>query len=46
MAATVCAFVGCLPLCPLVAHLTSGRLPNKTLVEVYVVVSFVAALFW
>lgn len=44
--AALVGFVCCLPLCYPVWLATSGPLPSKALVDVYVVVSFVSALFW
>lgn len=39
-------FVVCLPLCYPVWVMTSGPLPSKALVDVYVIFSFISALFW
>ena len=44
--AAMLGFICALPLCYPVWVLTSGPLPNETLVQVYVVFSFVSALFW
>jgi sodium/potassium/calcium exchanger 6 len=44
--AALVGFICCLPLCYPVWVLTSGPLPNKGLVDVFVVVSFISALFW
>eukprot|EP01043_Picozoa_sp_COSAG02_P043487 COSAG02_NODE_3791_length_6225_cov_13.023996_3_plen_992_part_00 len=39
-------FIVCLPLCYPVWLMTSGPLPSKALVDVYVIFSFISALFW
>lgn len=39
-------FIVCLPLCYPVWLMTSGPLPSKALVDIYVVFSFISALFW
>ena len=44
--AAMLGFICALPLCYPVWVLTSGPLPNEMLVQVYVVFSFVSALFW
>ena len=44
--AALVGFICCLPLCYPVWLATSGPLPSKALVDVYVVFSFVSALFW
>ena len=39
-------FLSCVPLCYPVWVMTSGPLPSKALVDIYVVFSFISALFW
>lgn len=44
--AALVGFIAGLPLCYPVWLMTSGPLPSKALVDIYVVFSFISALFW